>query len=95
LLKFSTSDQLETLITGLKEMGIQGVEVFYSEHTRKQTRLFAELAQRHNLLMTGGTDFHGTIQPEIAIGSGRGDLLVPYELYEKLIRHGSEKSTWT
>jgi hypothetical protein len=45
----------------------------------------AELAHRHELLLTGGTDFHGAIQPEIAIGSGRGDLFVPYELYEKLI----------
>ena len=75
------------IISELKEMGIQGVEVFYSEHTPEQTRLFAELAQRHNLLLTGGSDFHGTIQPHIAIGSGKGDLFVPYELYEKLIRH--------
>lgn len=85
LLNCKTSDQFDKLIVGLKEMGIQGVEVFYSEHTPEQTRLLAELAQRHELLLTGGTDFHGAIQPEIAIGSGRGDLFVPYELYEKLI----------
>ena len=93
LLNCKTSDQFDELLTGLKEMGIQGVEVYYSEHTPQQTRLFAELAQRHDLLMTGGTDFHGTIQPQISIGSGKGDLFVPYELYEKLIRHGSKKST--
>ncbi len=85
LLNCKTSDQFDELFTGLKEMGLQGVEVIYSEHTPEQTRLFAELAQRHNLLQTGGTDFHGTIQPHIAIGSGKGDLFVPYELYEKLI----------
>ena len=66
-------------------MGIQGVEVFYPEHTPEQTHLFAELAQCHNLKLTGGTDFHGTIHPEVKIGSGKGDLFVPYELYEKLI----------
>ena len=87
LLNCKTSGQFDELISELKEMGIQGVEVFYSEHTPEQTRLFAELAQRHNLLLTGGSDFHGTIQPHIAIGSGKGDLFVPYELYEKLIRH--------
>ncbi|CAB1066128.1 FIG00031715: Predicted metal-dependent phosphoesterases (PHP family) [Olavius sp. associated proteobacterium Delta 1] len=85
LLKCKTSDQYVELIAGLKELGIQGVEVFYPEHTPEQTRLFAELAQRHNLLLTGGTDFHGSIHPEITIGSGKGDLFVPYELYEKLI----------
>jgi predicted metal-dependent phosphoesterase TrpH len=92
LLACKTSDQFDELIGGLKEMGIQGVEVYYSEHSPEQTRLFAELAQRHELLLTGGTDFHGTIQPEIAIGSGRGDLFVPYELYEELMRHGSTRS---
>ena len=87
LLDFTTEDQFDRLTAGLKEMGIQGIEVYYSEHTPDQTRFFADLAQRHDLLMTGGTDFHGTIQPEIKMGSGRGNLCVPYELYEKLIGH--------
>lgn len=87
LLDCKNGDQFNELIAGLKEMGIQGVEVYYSEHTPEQTHLFAELAQRHELLLTGGTDFHGAIQPEVEMGSGKGDLLVPYELYEKLIRH--------
>ncbi len=87
LLNCETRDQFDELIAGLKEIGIQGVEVYYPEHRPEQIRLFAELAQHHNLLMTGGTDFHGAIQPEIEIGSGRGDLHVPYELYEKLIQH--------
>ena len=67
-------------------MGIQGVEVYYSGHTPDQTRLYAELAKRHDLLMTGGSDFHGAIQPEIEMGSGHGDLMVPFELFEKLIQ---------
>jgi predicted metal-dependent phosphoesterase TrpH len=86
LLDLAHGDQFDNLITGLKQMGIQGVEVYYSEHTPEQTRLFAELAQRHKLLMTGGSDFHGAIQPEIEMGSGKGNLHVPYELYEKLTR---------
>jgi len=32
--------------------------------------------------MTGGTDFHGDIQPEIQMGFGKGDLHVPFVLYE-------------
>lgn len=85
LLKCETRDQFDKLIAGLKNMGILGVEVYYPEHTPEQTHLFAELAQRHELKLTGGTDFHGAIHPEITIGSGKGDLFVPYELYEKLI----------
>ena len=90
LLDLTHADQFDDLIAGLKQMGILGVEVYYSEHTPEQTRLFAELTQRHKLLMTGGTDFHGAIQPEIEMGSGKGDLFVPYELYEKLIYPPSE-----
>ena len=86
LLKCKTYDQFDELIAGLKEYGIQGVEVYYPEHDPEQTPLFAELAQHHNLLMTGGTDFHGTIHPDITIGSGKGDLFVAYDLYEKLIQ---------
>ena len=87
LLDYKTDNQLDELIGELKKAGIQGVEVYYSGHTPDQTRLYAELAKRHDLLMTGGSDFHGTIQPDIEMGSGRGDLIVPYELFEKLIPH--------
>ena len=87
LLDYKTENQLDELIGKLKKAGIQGVEVYYSGHTPDQTRLYAALAQRHDLLMTGGSDFHGAIQPEIEMGSGQGDLIVPYELFEKLIQH--------
>jgi len=87
LLDYKTESRLDELIGKLKKAGIQGVEVYYSGHTPDQTRFYAELAKRHDLLMTGGSDFHGTIQPEIEMGSGQGDLIVPYELFEKLIPH--------
>ena len=87
LLEYESENQLDDLIGQLKQMGIQGVEVFYTGHTEDQTRLFAELAQRHDLLMTGGSDFHGAIHPDIEMGSGKGNLFIPYELYRKLIQH--------
>ncbi len=87
LLDYKDENQLDELIGKLEKAGIQGVEVYYSGHTPDQTRLYAELAKRHDLLMTGGSDFHGAIQPEIEMGSGQGDLIVPFELFEKLIQH--------
>ncbi len=85
LLNCESDGQFDKLIAGLKEMGIQGVEALYSEHTAEQTRLFSRLARHHNLVITGGTDFHGAIQPEIALGTGKGNLFVPYEVYANLI----------
>lgn len=88
LLNCKSEEQFDQLIDGLKDMGLQGVEVLYTEHTAEQTRLFSDLARLHNLLITGGTDFHGNIQPEVALGTGKGDLFVPYEVYANLTRRG-------
>ena len=93
LLECKSDKQLDELIGQLKRMGIQGVEVYYSEHTADQTRVLGELAQRHDLLMTGGTDFHGSIHPDIQMGSGKGNLFVSYDLYQKLIQHKNEHRT--
>ncbi len=92
LLEYESDQQLDELIGLVKQMGIQGIEVYYPEHTADQTVLFKELAQRHDLLMTGGTDFHGGIHPEIEMGSGKGNLHISYELYQKLIQHKKRTS---
>jgi predicted metal-dependent phosphoesterase TrpH len=85
LLKLENDRQLEDVLQEMMAMGLKGLEVYFSDHTPEQTRLYAELAKRYDLLMTGGTDFHGAIQPSIQMGIGKGNLHVPYELYEKLI----------
>jgi len=85
LLELENDQQLDEILKEMISMGLKGMEVYFSAHTPEQTRWYAELAKRHDLLMSGGTDFHGDIQPEIQMGVGRGDLRVPFELYEKLI----------
>jgi predicted metal-dependent phosphoesterase TrpH len=86
LLKPLNDKPLEYLIRLLRDMGLEGIEVYYPEHSQNHTARYREIADRYDLLMTGGTDFHGAIKPEIKMGSGRGDFCVPYLLYEKLIR---------
>jgi predicted metal-dependent phosphoesterase TrpH len=85
LLGIKENDILEDLIAVLTEMGLRGIEVYYPEHTKNLIAYYSRLASHFNLLITGGTDFHGDIKPEIKMGVGKGDFLVPYELYEKLI----------
>ena len=86
LLGIDNQNDLIQLIVNLREIGIRGIEVYYPEHTPRQMKNFAEIARRFDLLMTGGTDFHGAMMPDIKLGSGKGDLFIPYELYEKLIQ---------
>ena len=85
LLKIKNDDVLEKLIIHLREMGLKGIEAYYPEQPPNLIARYTEMADRHGLLITGGTDFHGSIKPEIKMGSGRGNFSVPYELYEKLI----------
>ncbi|MFO7554447.1 MAG: PHP domain-containing protein [Desulfobacterales bacterium] len=85
LLNIKENEVLENLIAILTEMGLRGIEVYYPEHTKELVAYYTRLARHYNLLITGGTDFHGDIKPEIKMGSGKGDLFIPYALYEKLI----------
>jgi len=85
LLNFDKNETID-LFALLKDMGLKGVEVYYPEHSPDMTAFYSKLAQRYGLLKTGGTDFHGSLKPDIQMGSGRGDFFVPYEIYEKLVR---------
>jgi len=76
---------LEDFIIVLKKMGLKGIEVYYPEHSPHIISLFEDMANRHELLMTGGTDFHGSLKPKLKMGSGTGNFFVPYILYERLI----------
>ena len=84
LLNMTDPADMDNLVVSLKKMGFEGIEVYYPEHPPQATSLYKELARKHNLLMTGGTDFHGKLIPEIQMGSGAGRFFVPYDLYEKL-----------
>jgi hypothetical protein len=61
----------------LAEAGIGGLEVTYGRYTPRQRQDLANLARRFGLVGTGGSDFHGTAKPDLAVGSGTGDLRVP------------------
>lgn len=91
-LNCANADELEHLIKNLVSLGLAGIEVYYSEHSSKQVSVYESLAGRFNLLITGGSDFHGANVQGIDLGKGRGGLAVPYELFEKLKKHWEEKS---
>ena len=85
LLNYKRAADLEQIVLVLKNMGLKGLEVYYPEHPPAETKFYIQLAEKHGFLMTGGTDFHGQLNPEIQMGLGTGDLCVPYGLYEQLV----------
>ena len=85
LVRLGADESMDNLIGILKAMGLKGMEVFYPEHSASLTGAYTVCAKRHGLLITGGTDFHGSLKPEIQMGCGRGDLHIPYKIYTELI----------
>lgn len=76
--------ELEALIARLKDAGLMGIEVKYSNHTLQDEYYASQLASRFHLLPSGGSDFHGANKPAIDIGTGRDSLAVPYDYLESL-----------
>jgi predicted metal-dependent phosphoesterase TrpH len=79
-------DDLEKLLLELKDAGLQGIEVYYPDHSPRQQTMYERLAMRNGLVITGGTDFHGAAKPNVHLGIGKGDLRIPYRLVEELRR---------
>ena len=75
---------LKNLIVELKGLGLAGLEVFYPEHTREQEALYLKLARELNLVISGGSDFHGLNKPEITLGSIPCQDKLTYHLVEAL-----------
>lgn len=61
----------------LKEMinlGLKGIEAYHSSHTIEETNYYLEVAKKYNLLISGGSDYHGTIvKPDIELGTGKNN----------------------
>jgi len=76
--------RLRELIRDMKDTGLAGIEVYYSEHQPENILKYKHLAEDFGLICTGGTDFHGDLTPDIRLGRGFGELKVPKEAVEQL-----------
>lgn len=70
----------DELIPQFVNYGLMGLEVYYPEHTQAMINFYLGLAQKYNLLVTGGSDYHGEVKPGVNIGM----INFPYELVERL-----------
>ena len=80
----TSADGLRGLVRELKAAGLGGLEVHYSTHSPSQTTEYLDLAKQCDLLVTGGSDFHGVTKPDIEVGIGRGQLKVSEKLLDPL-----------
>lgn len=64
--------------------GLDAMETMYAKYTPEETALAKQLTTEYGILESGGSDFHGSAKPDIALGTGKGDLRVPREILEAL-----------
>lgn len=62
----------------LIKIGIDGIEVYHSDHTKYQSLRYLEIARKYNLLITGGSDFHSPPNNDKYHGD-LGSIKVPLE----------------
>ncbi len=70
----------DTEIATLADQGLDGIEVFYPRHSSAESERFGRLATQHGLLVTGGSDDHGSINE----GRLMGRVRLPWEHVERL-----------
>lgn len=76
--------RLRVFLPEAKRCELDAMETVYSTYDEAAARLAEELAREFGLLPSGGSDFHGSNKPDIALGTGRGNLFVPMDFLERL-----------
>lgn len=72
-----TPEELEIMIKKLKEYGLDGIEVYHSNHSFEDTQEYLKIAQKYDLLISGGSDYHGPlIKPDIQLAKGKDNIKI-------------------
>ena len=77
-------DQLSHLVHELQEMGLEGMEVFYPNHTEEVAVIYEDVAKRLGLVCTGGSDFHGNFRDHSNLGEIRQGRYLDYSVLQGL-----------
>lgn len=73
------------LFSSLRDRGLTGVEAYYGGTTAETRRVVLKVTRDVGMVPTGGSDYHGTYKPDVALAKGRyGDLHVPDEVLVEL-----------
>lgn len=89
-----SDERLDRLVARLKEAGLAGIEAIYSTYSPSEERQIRKLADKYDLLISGGSDFHGTTKPNLDLGCGYGKLCIPYEILEKIKEYRRENGRY-
>lgn len=75
---------LPAVLQELIKLGLEGIEAYYPIHSKNIRRNLIDLAEQFGLIITGGSDYHGTIRNGTRLGGNNKQQRVPYDLYTHL-----------
>lgn len=76
--------KLELLVAELVALGLDGIEAYNNGSGLEETDWLIRLARKHELIVTGGSDFHGDPGSAIQIGRGIRGIRVPYDSVDEI-----------
>ncbi len=88
---FTVTDP-EAMIIELKAAGLAGIEAYYGDYGDDETEILVDLAGQHNLIASGGSDYHGLDEDRETMIGGAG---VPLEAGEQLIALAEQRELKT
>lgn len=72
--------ELFDFLKELKSYGLYGIEGYYSDYTEEMNKKYRKMAEELDLKLSGGSDFHGSNKDNYNLGTGHGNLKIPYSL---------------
>jgi len=79
-----SDEEIFAFLKELKAAGLCGIEGYYTDYTPDMQEKYQQMAKELGLLISGGTDFHAKMKPHISIGTGYGNLAIPYSVLENI-----------
>lgn len=72
-----TKPEFESLISEMKTSGLDGIEVIHPNMTQEEREYFGDIAKKYDLVISGGSDFHGEkTKPDIKLATGRDNIYI-------------------
>jgi len=77
-------DYMIKILAQLRWNGLDGIEGYYTDYTPELQVKYMDMAKLLSLAISGGTDFHAEMKPHIQIGTGLGNMKIPYSVLEEM-----------
>lgn len=66
----------------LKNYNIDGIECYYTTFSNNQSEKLLKICDDNNLYLSGGSDYHGNFKPNVDMGTGFGNLIIPDKIID-------------